>query len=779
MTTTIVSSPYEVFQDTSGQPLESGYIYVGTANLDAEANPVQVYFDRSLTIPAAQPIRTLGGFPVNSGTAAKIYVSGDYSIKVRDKTQSLVFSSLTSSPSPIYDTPADLEASIEGSRGVGSLWQTKDGHSYLEVTTGENLTNAVGVKLKLQPTVEGHMVLAGLNPALDGTTDDSTKLRAACASAYVAGRIVIINGTCYAPNFLHSEYVNVRFIGQGTLTGVYRRYVVDPFKASLPFVAPENFDNLAGAMNSTTTPTVVLVGDSIATYYANSEVRGGMLSTCIENIFRRAWPSCTFYNRAIGGTTFNGLDTVPAPTAWPEWYTVTTDPWMDYVEALTPDVVVLAFGMNDGGASMQTGNIRSIVTKLQAFAKVPTIIFATNLVPSLDGDSGVAGSTASSKQEDRDISAGWVRNYAQFYGFGLWDFHRRMVMVRDGFDPVHGEIGRKETGIAISTYETLDGIVGTEQVYNCEMMIPIDETAFAGADYINVHFGGSGANRVQITNNGGFYKFDVYNGLQDSVVQSSTTTTAAVGTDTSRDLYFSKWGNQISFYFNEVNTGANTPAIFTSQIIAGGGLWYPRALGAASNTHIVAGGTVWYDRPTRYMPLASDIDLWGVGSGTSIGTYGGSGWNHPSNQMAGMVYMPVLEQTQLLKQTSNLRPFTVEVADAATAGNVATGTFLAYYMKTGDRIDVFIDLTDINTSGMTGANAVFIRGLPFTVKSGMFFAMPVVASNVTPTTLVAVTQPATTYLKLKESGDRSTDLIVSDLTTTTADLGITGSYLKA
>lgn len=95
--TTSVGIPFVVFPDVDGDPLDDGYIYVGTAGLNAESNQVQAYWDVALTIPAAQPIRTINGYPSRSGTPARIYVSAsDYSILVKNKNGTLVWSSLTS-----------------------------------------------------------------------------------------------------------------------------------------------------------------------------------------------------------------------------------------------------------------------------------------------------------------------------------------------------------------------------------------------------------------------------------------------------------------------------------------------------------------------------------------------------------------------------------------------------------------------------------------------------------------------------------------------------------
>lgn len=90
-----ISVPFPIFNDRDGQPLDNGYVYIGTPYLDPQTNPVQVYWDAALTIPAAQPIRTRSGYPVNSGTPARMYVNGNYSIQVQNKNGSIVYSAPT------------------------------------------------------------------------------------------------------------------------------------------------------------------------------------------------------------------------------------------------------------------------------------------------------------------------------------------------------------------------------------------------------------------------------------------------------------------------------------------------------------------------------------------------------------------------------------------------------------------------------------------------------------------------------------------------------------
>jgi len=89
-----IQVPFPVFQDRDGQPLDNGYVWIGTANLDPQVNPINVYWDAALTIAAVQPIRTIGGYPANSGTPARVYVDSDYSIRVMNKNGSTIYTSL-------------------------------------------------------------------------------------------------------------------------------------------------------------------------------------------------------------------------------------------------------------------------------------------------------------------------------------------------------------------------------------------------------------------------------------------------------------------------------------------------------------------------------------------------------------------------------------------------------------------------------------------------------------------------------------------------------------
>lgn len=121
MTAISVNPPYPIFTDVDGNPLNDGYIYVGIANQNPEVLPVAVYWDSALTIPAVQPIRTNGGYPARNGTPSRVYTSSDYSITVRNKNGSFVYSA------PVSTTYLSSEQVSADDGSGGSLWTTAQG----------------------------------------------------------------------------------------------------------------------------------------------------------------------------------------------------------------------------------------------------------------------------------------------------------------------------------------------------------------------------------------------------------------------------------------------------------------------------------------------------------------------------------------------------------------------------------------------------------------------------------------------------------------------------
>lgn len=125
-----VNPPFPLFTDADGQPLDDAYIYIGTANQNPVSNPITVYWDSALTIAAAQPIRTSGGYPVYNGTPARFYTNSDYSILVRDKNGAFIYTAVS-------------ETDLIGSQFVTFI---QSGSGAVQRTVQDKLRESVSVK---------------------------------------------------------------------------------------------------------------------------------------------------------------------------------------------------------------------------------------------------------------------------------------------------------------------------------------------------------------------------------------------------------------------------------------------------------------------------------------------------------------------------------------------------------------------------------------------------------------------------------------------------------
>ena len=192
MTTLSIQPPFPLITDIDGQPLEDGYIWIGVANLPPIGNPVSVYWDAALTQPAALPVRTRGGYPVNNGTPARLYVGSDYSILVQNKNGSV-----------IYSAPA----ATERYSGVVVEISSTD-VSFLQAGTGA-VTRTAQSKMREVVSVKDFGAVG------DGVTSDTAAIQAAIDS--VAGPVCVLlpAGTYKTTSTIFLRRNGVRLVGQG------------------------------------------------------------------------------------------------------------------------------------------------------------------------------------------------------------------------------------------------------------------------------------------------------------------------------------------------------------------------------------------------------------------------------------------------------------------------------------------------------------------------------------------------------------------------------------
>lgn len=163
---TQVLSPFPLFTSLTGAPLNLGYVYIGVANQDPETHPQQAYWDVGLTTPAAQPLRTNGGYIVNSGDAATVYTSGAFSIRVR------------SNNGGIPGTQVFYRASVPDADALRNELAASGGSALVGFIQAGGGAVARTAQSKLRETVS----VLDFGAVGDGSTDDRSAIRAAIAT---------------------------------------------------------------------------------------------------------------------------------------------------------------------------------------------------------------------------------------------------------------------------------------------------------------------------------------------------------------------------------------------------------------------------------------------------------------------------------------------------------------------------------------------------------------------------------------------------------------------
>ena len=220
MTAISVSAPFPILTDIDGSPLDAGYVYIGQPNLYPVAFPKSVYWDASLTTPAAQPIRTSGGYPVRNGSPARVYVDGDYSIRINNKNGTLVHSSPAStdrmdSAFVGYDggTVQDVLDAVTGTNGAASVGYTPAGTGAVATTVQQQLRNIQSWTVNVK---DAPFYAKGDFEGTTGT-DDTAAFNAAFAAVAEYGTLKIPPGKYFVRGAVNFTNKNINIECSGTI----------------------------------------------------------------------------------------------------------------------------------------------------------------------------------------------------------------------------------------------------------------------------------------------------------------------------------------------------------------------------------------------------------------------------------------------------------------------------------------------------------------------------------------------------------------------------------
>jgi hypothetical protein len=516
---------------------------------------------------------------------------------------------------------------------------------------------------------------------LDGSTNDN--------AAFLAFQTASLNAkvdTATVNTRIIKDQVDSVFIGDGIFTGPlgtpFNKYVI-------PYSSKSDDQNCVDVVPTKhlkwacqlAKPTVMLIGDSISTYNANSNSRGDMLSDTLRSVLNNQFPNgVNFFNRAIAGTSYASLFNNNSSASIP-WYTTSVVNWItDVTTSVNPDIVICSFGMNDGSGETLT-IIKNAIDYWQGLSKPPSIILCTCLVPR--PNSVNATPDGKTVMLARDYSAGMVRSYGKYRNLGILDFNRKMHQVQDGFDPLSSAF---RTGLTPTL--TVDGagrnvFVSQEEVEDFSLLFYFDDSVSQWAiDGIVVEFSTNGTSFLQLSRSGANLGVSLF---CDGTNYNSGFFPATFTNLPNYNLTVEKRGNYLAIYQQVSPTfGQYSEPIFYDKLVAPGGVHKVKAY-----SKIVTAMQIVVGEPVKNKPSTRNIDLWGDESAGSR-PYGGSGWNHPSSWTGGLVYRPVVEACDFYTYIDRVGSVNVPAASTAIVIPLSPAEPLSVY-----KIELSVDGIDI------------------------------------------------------------------------------------
>lgn len=485
-----------------------------------------------------------------------------------------------------------------------------------------------------------------------GVVNNGAMLATLCAKAVAAGQrfALVPTGSFAAADLAPDACANVILVGQGKLVGAYRKQVIS--QTAPPIPAPPR-DVRSGqlvrwnaAVNAATAaaPAIACIwGDSTSTTIANAlaaseSLWGAIVEKIGDDYSGRPIAALNF---GIGGATVKTMIGTTGVASYPAFWVDHTKSWAYYVQNATAgstvgcDLLVIDTGMNDG-ATMASTDVATLMTTINGWSKVPSVIFVTTGIPSLQNLA--PGYSDQASQEAREYAAGYIRSYARLKNYGLLDLNRRMIEARDGYDPLEQSlyVAYSEPGTTFTAGQWTASVATTD--FSLTVGMPYSfQNGGTNALYVSLS-PAAGNLLVMERDSSGNLAYAFYSDNGRASVARTVSNIAIPANDYMAFELDMKGG------FATLSIRASLATIFV-PVFQGfveryGGLFQPSVAGGGT---ALIRNTITYSAstPKLNMPLMTDVEMYGVLNGLD-----GNGLNHGTSLKIMNVDKPVVAAAQ-------------------------------------------------------------------------------------------------------------------------------------
>ncbi|WPE80183.1 hypothetical protein SB581_11995 [Acinetobacter baumannii] len=171
-----VSTPFPIYNDTDGTPLDAGFIFIGKKNTNPISNPIAIFYDSELTMPAENPARTRNGYVVKNGAPRQLFCAEPIiSIVVQNKRKEPVWNLANINLNPGVTTDAVIDTSSGKSQAEINADTLKKSANFGDLTNKEQSRDNLEVYSKTQVDDKTKQATEEIQGTAKVATDDIAK----------------------------------------------------------------------------------------------------------------------------------------------------------------------------------------------------------------------------------------------------------------------------------------------------------------------------------------------------------------------------------------------------------------------------------------------------------------------------------------------------------------------------------------------------------------------------------------------------------------------------